>query len=107
MVTKSNDPLTEAELAKYNAAITDFVKKNSDFVDYAELDDGNTYITLRYGSIRSSVASALREIANRCRTSLIDDQFKIGDLSCTIVFAKRYCFICCRFEDSQFSWSGS
>jgi hypothetical protein len=87
MVTKSNDPLTEAELAKYNAAITDFVKKNSDFVDYAELDDGNTYITLRYGSIRSSVASALREIANRCRTSLIDDQFKIGDLSCTIVFA--------------------
>ena len=35
MVTKSNDPLTEAELAKYNAAITDFVKKNSDFVDYA------------------------------------------------------------------------
>lgn len=87
MVTKSNDPLTEAELAKYNAVITDFVKLNSDFVDYSELDDGNTYITLRYGSIRSSVASALREIANRCRTSLIDDQFKIGDLSCTIVFA--------------------
>ena len=87
MVTKSNDPLTEAELAKYNAAITDFVKLNSDFVDYAELDDGNTYITFRYGSIRSSVASILREITNRCRSSLIDDQFKIGDLSCKIIFA--------------------
>lgn len=84
MVTKSNNPLTEDEIAKYNAAIADFVKKNSNYVNYSELDDGNTYITLQYGMVRNS---ALREIANRCRTSLIDNVFKIGTLNCTIQFA--------------------
>ena len=84
MVTKSNNPLTEDEIAKYNAAIADFVKKNSNYVNYSELDDGNTYITLQYGMVRNS---ALREIANRCRTSLTDNVFKIGTLNCTIQFA--------------------
>ena len=84
MVTKSNNPLTEDEIAKYNAAIADFVKKNSNYVNYSELDDGNTYITLQYGMVRNS---ALREIANRCRASLTDEVFKIGTLNCTIQFA--------------------
>lgn len=35
MVTKSNNPLTEDEIAKYNAAIADFVKKNSNYVNYS------------------------------------------------------------------------
>ena len=84
MITKSNNPLTEDEIAKYNAVIADFIKKNSNYVNYSELDDGNTYITLQYGMVRNS---ALREIANRCRTSLTDDVFKIGTLNCTIKFA--------------------
>lgn len=84
MVTKSNNPLTEDEIAKYNAAIADFIKKHSNYVDYSELDDGNTYITLQYGMVRDSI---LREIANRCRTSLTDEVFKIGTLNCAIQFA--------------------
>ena len=84
MVTKSNNPLTEDEIAKYNATIADFVKKHSNYVNYSELDDGNTYITLQYGMVRDSI---LREIANRCRTSLTDEVFKIGTLNCAIQFA--------------------
>ena len=84
MISNNNGILTENEIAAYNAAIENFIKCNSNYVDMSERDDGYTYITLRYGPVRDA---ALKEIATRCKNSLIDDVFKIGVLACSITYA--------------------
>lgn len=84
MISNNNGALTEDEIAAYNAAIESFIKRNTNYVDLSDRDDGFTYITLRYGPVRDA---ALKEIATRCKNSLIDDVFKIGVLDCTISYA--------------------
>lgn len=84
MISNNNGALTEDEITAYNAAIESFIKRNSNYVDLSDRDDGYTYITLRYGPVRDA---ALKEIATRCKNSLIDDVFKIGVLACTISYA--------------------
>lgn len=84
MISNNNGILTENEIAAYNAAIENFIKCNSNYVDMSERDDGYTYITLRYGPVRDAT---LKEIATRCKNSLIDDVFKIGVLACSITYA--------------------
>lgn len=84
MISNNNSALTKDEIDAYNAAIESFIKRNSNYVDLSDRDDGYTYITLRYGPVRDV---ALKEIATRCKNSLIDDVFKIGVLECNISYA--------------------
>lgn len=88
MIYKYNDELPPDIVEKYNAAISDFIKTYPNRVQVSIQENDNVVITLSYGYERgSNISSILREIAVRCRGSLIDNVFRMDIPSCRIVYA--------------------
>ncbi len=87
MIYKYNDELPPDIVEKYNAAISDFIKTYPNRVQVSMRENDNVVITLLYGYERGNISSILREIAIRCRGSLVDDVFRMDIPSCKIVYA--------------------
>ena len=87
MIYKYNDELPPDIVEKYNAAISDFIKTYPNRVQVSMQENDNVVITLLYGYERGNISSILREIATRCRGSLVDDVFRMDIPSCRIVYA--------------------
>lgn len=87
MIYKYNDELPPDIVEKYNAAISEFIKTYPSRVQVSMQENDNVVISLLYGYERGNISSILREIATRCRGSLIDDVFRMDIPSCRIVYA--------------------
>ena len=68
-------------VSECNASIERFISANPKQIKYETKEDGNTYITLSFGSVRFK---KLKEIAELCRDTLNDAVFKIRNLPCQV-----------------------
>ena len=89
VIDKKTNHLTNTQeyndlITSYNEAISKFISEYPKHVKYDTSEDGYTYITLEYGSVRDN---ELKEIAELVNNTINDADFKIGDIRCEIIYA--------------------